>query len=105
MRLKVESDAPDVMKRLAAAIYEARSRRRLTVRQMADQIEISESALRRIENLTSHNTRGETLFAILLWAARRGYREFAGFSTFLAKTQSRQKDAIPKPIEGAFNAH
>ena len=58
----------------------ARRLRHLTVLQLADQIGISESALRRIENGTSRNTRGETLLAILVWAGRRGLTEFAGFS-------------------------
>ena len=72
--------APEFMKRLAADVSEARKLRHMTTLQLADAIGISESALRRIENLTSHNTRGETWIAIMLWAASRGYREFAGFS-------------------------
>jgi transcriptional regulator with XRE-family HTH domain len=51
----------------------------MTVVQLATAIGISESALRRIENGTSRNTRGETLLLILAWAFSRGIRSFAGF--------------------------
>jgi transcriptional regulator with XRE-family HTH domain len=77
---QAKAEPSEVMKRLAAAIREARKMRHMTVLQMAHDIGISESALRRIENLTSHNTRGETYLLIMVWAGRRGYREFAGFS-------------------------
>jgi len=65
---------------LARDVREARVKRRMTVLQLAHQVGISESALRRIENGTSRNARGETLMLILDWASRRGFTEFAGFS-------------------------
>jgi transcriptional regulator with XRE-family HTH domain len=70
---------PASMKQFAAEVTWARKLRHMTVRTMADQIGISESALRRIENGTSRKTRGETWFAILQWASRRGYKTFAGW--------------------------
>ena len=66
---------------LARDVRAARMRLHMTTAIMASQIGISESALRRIENGTSHATRAETAAAILVWAMNRGYREFAGFPT------------------------
>ena len=63
---------------LASDVRAARKRLHMTFAVMASQIGISESALRRIENGTSHATRVDTLRAIVAWAARRGYREFGG---------------------------
>ena len=71
---------PPAIDRLACSLKAARILRHMTVLQLAHQIGISESALRRIENGTSRNARGETLMQILDWASRRGYTEFAGFS-------------------------
>ena len=70
----------DATKLLAADVRAARKRLHMTVAVLASQIGISESALRRIENGTSQNTRGDTWLAIMLWAGTRGYREFAGFT-------------------------
>jgi transcriptional regulator with XRE-family HTH domain len=69
-----------VILRLARDLRAARKRLHMTVRVLASQIGISESALRRIENGTSRNTQGDTWLAIMIWAGHRGYREFAGFS-------------------------
>ena len=70
--------ATEATELLAADVRAARLRLHMTTAIMASQIGISESALRRIENGTSHATRADTLRAIVAWAARRGYREFGG---------------------------
>ena len=70
----------DATKLLAADVSAARRRLHMTVAVMASQIGISESALRRIETGQSRTVHGSTAFAILAWAATRGYREFAGFT-------------------------
>ena len=70
---------PFFMRSFAGDLRAARRRLHMTVPSMASQIGISASTLRRIENGTSRNTRGETCFAVMAWAASRGYREFGGF--------------------------
>jgi hypothetical protein len=79
--VKGRTDGEDFVAALGAAINAARIQHNLSIRRAAKGIGISEAALRRIENGTSRNCRGQTLMMILLWAhTKLGYTEFAGFN-------------------------
>lgn len=77
LNTSLSADAPTQL--LALDVRAARKRLHLTTAIMASQIGISESALRRIENGTSHKMRSDTSLAILAWAGNRGYQHFGGF--------------------------
>jgi transcriptional regulator with XRE-family HTH domain len=86
----LKPDPTGTMLRLAQEVYAARTLRRMTIPQLADQIGISASALRRIENGKTKNAQGETLAAILVWAGRRGMKEFAGFTISPARPATQE---------------
>lgn len=69
----------DVARRLARDVREARTLRNMSVADFAAQVGISASAVRRIENGETGNCRGDTFFALAVWAGHRGITEFAGF--------------------------
>jgi transcriptional regulator with XRE-family HTH domain len=73
--------AAELMDRLGREIRAARTEHKITVEDAAAGIGISASSLRRIENGTSRNCRGETLMQVLYWAHTKcGKSEFCGFS-------------------------
>lgn len=71
----------NIVDRLGWEVRNARTKHKIRVEAAAEQIGISASTLRRIENGTSRNCQGMTLMQILYWAhTKLGYTEFCGFN-------------------------